>query len=124
MYAVFGDGSRQYRVKPGDLVKVDFRKADAGQRVEFPRVLLMKGDAAAEVGLPVIAGAPIVGEGVEQASIKSVIQQFRRRKRYRRLKGHRQPYTVVRVQHLLAKGQEPPPAQETPAPAPQSGATA
>ena len=54
----------------------------------------------------------VVGEVHEQTSTKLVIQHFRRRKNYRRLKGHRQPYTLVRVGHILRAGQEPPPKEE------------
>ena len=108
MYAVFVDGSRQYRVKEGDLVKVDFRAGDPGQSVEFNRVILVKSDdGAAQVGLPTVNGFRILGELAEQTSTKYSIQHFRRRKNYRRLTGHRQPYTVVRIKHLLTAGQQP-----------------
>ncbi len=118
MYAVFVDGSRQYRVKEGDLVKVDFREAQSGERVEFKRVILLKGDGASEVGAPVLDGFRVVGDVQEQTSTKIYVQHFRRRKNYRRLKGHRQPYTLVRIKHILRAGQEPlaaAPASETPA---------
>jgi large subunit ribosomal protein L21 len=118
MYAVFVDGSRQYRVKEGDLVKVDFREAQPGERVEFGRVILLKGDGAAECGAPALAGFRVIGEVHEQTSTKLYVQHFRRRKNYRRLKGHRQPYTMVRIKHILRSGQEPPaaaPKSEAPA---------
>src|SRR5262245_7248994 len=108
MYAVFVDGSRQYRVKEGDLVKVDFREAQPGERVEFGRVILLKGDGAADTGAPALAGFRVVGEVQEQTSTKIYVQHFRRRKNYRRLKGHRQPYTLVRIKNILRAGQEPP----------------
>ncbi len=57
MYAVFEDGSRQYRVQEGDIVKVDFRAADVGSSLEFDRVLLFQNDADTTIGHPVIAGA-------------------------------------------------------------------
>jgi len=120
MFAVFVDGSRQYRVKEGDLVKVDFREAQPGERVEFKRVILLKGDGAAEIGAPALEGFRVVGDVHEQTSTKLYVQHFRRRKNYRRLRGHRQPYTLVRIKHILRAGQEPPapaPAAETPAPA-------
>src|SRR6266571_5755298 len=107
MYAVFVDGSRQYRVKEGDVVKVDFREAQPGERVEFGRVILLKGDGAAELGAPALAGFRIIGEVHEQTSTKLYVQHFRRRKNYRRLKGHRQPYTSVEIRHILLKGEKP-----------------
>jgi large subunit ribosomal protein L21 len=101
MYAVFEDGSRQYRVQEGDIVKVDFRTADIGSSLEFDRVLLFQNDADTTIGHPVIAGARVVGEVVDHPSTKLYIQHFRRRKNYRRLKGHRQPYTSVRIQKIV-----------------------
>jgi large subunit ribosomal protein L21 len=120
MYAVFVDGSRQYRVSEGDLVKVDFRETEPGQRVEFARVLLYRNGDDLKIGQPTLDGMRVVGEVTEQTSTKYVIQHFRRRKNYRRLKGHTQPYTYVRVQHILQAGQEPPP----PAPKPEASTPA
>src|SRR6185312_2955923 len=125
MYAVFEDGSRQYRVSEGDVVKVDFRDGETGAPVEFPRVLLFQNGDDTRLGQPVVEGMRILGEVVEHPSTKLYIQHFRRRKNYRRLRGHRQPYTNVRIRHILLPGQEPPVApppsasSETP-PAPAS----
>lgn len=105
MYAVFVDGSRQYRVKEGDVVKVDYREPKDGTQVEFKRVILLKADGQpAQIGLPTVEGARIVGEITEQTSEKSVIQYFRRRKNYRRLKGHTQPFTMVKVKQIVGAG--------------------
>ena len=126
MYAVFEDGSRQYLVSEGDLVKVDFREADVGSRLEFPRVLLYKGADDLQIGRPTIAGARVLAEVVDHPSTKLYIQHFRRRKNYRRLRGHRQHYTAVQIKHILLPGMDAPaapppepPAQQTP-PAPTS----
>ena len=100
MYAVFEDGSRQYRVQEGDVVNVDFREAQIGARVEFNRVLLAQLDNETKIGQPVIAGARVMAEVVDHPSIKMYIQHFRRRKNYRRMKGHRQPYTAVRISKI------------------------
>lgn len=116
MYAVFVDGSRQYRVSEGDLVKVDFREAEKGKQVEFGRVLLYSNGDDLQIGRPALDGMRVVGEVTEQTSTKYVIQHFRRRKNYRRLKGHRQPYTYVRIKHILQPGQQP---SAAPAPAPE-----
>jgi large subunit ribosomal protein L21 len=110
MYAVFEDGSRQYRVTEGDVVKVDYRDAESGDRVEFGRVLLFQGDSGLEIGKPTLSGYRILGEVVAHPSTKLYIQHFRRRKNYRRLRGHRQPYTAVRVHSILLPGMEAPPA--------------
>ena len=118
MYAVFEDGSRQYKVSEGDKVKVDFREADIGTRLEFPRVLLFAGGDSLQIGQPTVEGARIIGEVIEHPTIKVYVQHFRRRKNSRRLRGHRQPYTQVQVRNILLAGQEPP--AESPPPSPPS----
>ena len=101
MYAVFEDGSRQYRVQEGEVVRLDYRQADIGAKLEFPRVLLAEKDGTATIGQPLIAGARVVGEVVALPTIKTFIQRYRRRKNYRRFKGHTQPFTSVRVKQIV-----------------------
>jgi large subunit ribosomal protein L21 len=101
MYAVFEDGSRQYRVQEGDVVRLDYRDAEVGTKLEFDRVLLCQSGEGALIGQPVVAGARIVAEVVDHPTTKLYIQHFRRRKNYRRLRGHRQPYTSVRVSSII-----------------------
>ena len=101
MYAVFEDGSRQYRVQEGEVVKVDYRDVQVGASVEFDRVLLAEKEGTATIGQPLIAGARVVGEVVDLPSTKTVIQHFRRRTNYRRFRGHTQPFTSVRVQQIV-----------------------
>jgi large subunit ribosomal protein L21 len=122
MYAVFEDGSRQYRVSEGDVVKLDYRDAEVGTRLEFKRVLLYQGSEGLQIGQPTVAGARILGEVVSHPSTKLYIQHFRRRKNYRRLRGHRQHYTAVQVRSILLAGMEPPPAETAPAPRSESSA--
>jgi large subunit ribosomal protein L21 len=112
MYAVFEDGSRQYRVSEGDEVKVDFREGEIGTRLEFDRVLLYQGADGLNIGQPVIEGARIVADVVDHPSTKLYIQHFRRRKNYRRLRGHRQPYTTVQIRSILLPGMERPPESQ------------
>jgi large subunit ribosomal protein L21 len=128
MYAVFEDGSRQYRVGEGEKVRVDYRDAEPGTQLEFKRVLLYQNGEVTRVGQPVLEGMRIITEVVEHPSEKLYIQHFRRRKNYRRLRGHRQHYTLVRVRNILEPGMEPPaptppPATETTPPAPPQGTT-
>jgi large subunit ribosomal protein L21 len=108
MYAVFEDGSRQYRVQEGDVIKVDYREVEIGSRIEFDRVLLYQNDADTQIGQPIIEGARVLAEVVSHPSTKLYIQHFRRRKNYRRLKGHRQPYTAVQIQSILLPGMSAP----------------
>jgi large subunit ribosomal protein L21 len=129
MYAVFEDGSRQYRVSEGDVVKVDYRAGEEGSHVEFGRILLYSNGDDRRFGQPLVEGMRVLGEVVEHPSTKLYIQHFRRRKNSRRLRGHRQPYTSVRIRHILLPGQEPPaappppPAQTETPPAPAPSAT-
>lgn len=120
MYAVFEDGSRQYCVEEGEVVKLDFREAEIGSRLEFGRVLLYQSEADTRIGQPLVEGARILAEVVDHPSTKLYIQHFRRRKNYRRLKGHRQPYTSVKINHILLPGMEPPAAPPAPAAAPEA----
>jgi large subunit ribosomal protein L21 len=122
MYAVFEDGSRQYVVSEGDVIRVDFRDAELGNEVTFGRVLLYNNEEGGlQVGQPVVVGARVLAEVLDHPSEKYYIQHFRRRKNYRRFKGHRQPYTEVLIHFILLAGQEPPEEEEeqqqTPAPA-------
>jgi large subunit ribosomal protein L21 len=107
MYAVFEDGSRQYVVEEGDIVRVDFRDVEIGETIEFDHVLLYKNEDDLQIGQPALPGARVIAEVVDHPSTKTYIQHFRRRKNYRRFKGHRQPFTQVEVLYILKQGQEP-----------------
>src|SRR5438105_14215541 len=114
MYAVFEDGSHQYRVSEGDTVTVDYRDAEKGTRLEFNRVLLYQNGDDTRIGQPLVEGVRVLAEVVDHPSTKLFIQKFRRRKNYRRLKGHRQWSTKVQVRSILLPG------MEAPAPAPST----
>jgi large subunit ribosomal protein L21 len=101
MYVVFEDGSRQFRVQEGEVVRLDYRKAEIGANLEFDRVLLSEKDGTSTIGQPVIAGAKVLAEVVELPKVKTYIQRYRRRKNYRRFKGHTQPFTSVRVKQIV-----------------------
>lgn len=100
MYAVFSDGSHQYRVSEGDEVEVDFREAEPGATIEFPSVLLYANGDDLRIGRPIVEGMKVVGEVVDQTSEKLRVGHFRRRKNYRRVKGHRQWHTRVKVKSI------------------------
>lgn len=102
MYAVFEDGSRQYRVNEGDVVNVDFRDVQLGASIEFDRVLLVQRDSGTAIGQPTLAGARIVAEVVGMPTTKVYVQHFKRRKNQRRFRGHRQPYTAVKIKQIVA----------------------
>lgn len=101
MYAIFEDGSRQYRVSVGDKVRLDHREIADGATLELDRVLLCSDGAKVTIGQPTVANAKVLGEVVGHPSEKFVIQHFRRRKNYRRLKGHRQHYVEVKITQIV-----------------------
>ena len=129
MYAIFEDGARQYRVTEGQIVRVDFRAVEGkepakahpvekGTTVEFGRVLLFHDGTELQIGRPVVAGMTVVGEVVDHPTLKVVIGKYRRRKNYRRFRGHRQFYTAVRIKSILLPGQTAPAPTPAAAPAP------
>ena len=100
MYAVIKTGGKQYRVEPGKTVVVEKLTGDAGAPVVFDQVLLVSsGDGGSvTIGKPMVAGAKVTGEIVEQGrGDKLVVFKFRRRKRSRKKNGHRQHYTAVKI---------------------------
>ncbi len=123
MIAIFEDGSRQYRVEEGSTVNIDYRAAELGQRLELGKVLLLGDGADAVIGQPLVAGARVLAEVVDFPRVKTVTQKFRRRKNYRRLKGHTQPHVRVKVTHILKAGEATPPEPPKPAPTPEPAAT-
>jgi large subunit ribosomal protein L21 len=110
MYAIFEDGSRQYRVEPDSSVVIDYRDVQPGQSLELGRVLLISTGADTLIGRPLVEGARIIAEVTDLPKTKTVIQKFRRRKNYRRLKGHTQPFVRVKIKHILKAGESAPAA--------------
>lgn len=109
MYAIFEDGSRQYRVEPGSTVKIDFREAELGQRLELPKVLLVATGSDTLIGRPLVEGARVLAEVIDFPRVKTITQRLRRRKASRRLKGHTQPHVKVKITHILQAGDATPP---------------
>jgi large subunit ribosomal protein L21 len=108
MYAVIKTGGKQYRVAADDIIEIEKIKADAGDIVQFPDVLMIAGEGAPQIGTPTIAGASVAGEVLEQTrGDKVIIFKKKRRHNYRRKKGHRQELTVVRITEILTGGAKP-----------------
>ena len=101
MEAVIKDGSRQFRVKVGDTLEVDYRPLEKGAALEFPDVLYLGGEGEPRVGAPTVQGAkvtatvlgPVKGE-------KLVSATYRRRKGLHTRTGHRQPYLKVKIEKI------------------------
>ncbi|MGE3973039.1 MAG: 50S ribosomal protein L21 [Bdellovibrionales bacterium] len=104
MYAIIRTGGKQYSVKPGDLVRVEKLDSKLGSEFELNEVLYVGGDKP-QFGSPLVSGAT-VGVVVTQHNKAGKILVFKkkRRKGYRRLKGHRQPYTELFVSYISADG--------------------
>jgi len=106
MYAVIETGGKQYRVQPGDTVVVETLPGTSGDAVEFTRVLLISDDESVAVGRPLIEGARVTGQIVEQGlGEKLTVFKFKRRKNYRKRTGHRQPFTAVKIDQVVGPKQ-------------------
>jgi large subunit ribosomal protein L21 len=101
MYAIITDGSRQYRVEEGQLVTIDYRDLKPGDTLELTQVLLVQNGDTTKIGQPLVDGAKVIGEVVDLPTKKTVIQKFKRRKNYRRLKGHTQTYVRLRIKQIV-----------------------
>jgi large subunit ribosomal protein L21 len=98
MYAVIKTGGKQYRVAKDDVVTIERLSGDAGAKIEFAEVLMVGSDAGVKLGAPLVAGAKVTAELVEQTrGPKLIAFKKRRRKNSRRKKGHRQDLTTVRI---------------------------
>jgi large subunit ribosomal protein L21 len=101
MYAVIETGGKQYRVSAGDTLQVELLAVEAGQPVNFDRVLLVNNDGKLAVGAPTVASAAVVADVVGHIrDKKKLTYKMRRRKGYRKTIGHRQELTVVKVKEI------------------------
>jgi len=104
-YAVIRTGGKQYRVSPGELLRVESLPGEVGSEITFSEVLLTAADGAVQVGTPLVPGssvnAHIVQHGKER---KILVFKKKRRKNYRRRHGHRQHFTAVRINTINLGG--------------------
>ena len=116
MFAVFKTGGKQYRVAAEDVLRVDKVDGAPGEVVEFAEVLAVGGDSVT-LGTPVVAGATVAAEVLDQGRGPKVIAfKKRRRKNSRRKRGHRQEFTLLRITEILVDGKK---ASKTPPPRPK-----
>jgi large subunit ribosomal protein L21 len=103
MFAVVRTGGKQYRVTEGDVIKVEKLEGEEGDTVNLDDVLLVSGDSGIQVGRPTVEGAAVSAEIVDQDRDRKVIVfKYKRRKRYRRKNGHRQPFTALKITGINA----------------------
>ncbi|HSC16667.1 MAG TPA: 50S ribosomal protein L21 [Gammaproteobacteria bacterium] len=107
MYAVFRTGGKQYRAREGERVRIEKLDAAVGDAVAFEDVLLVGEGAKVKVGAPLLKGGKVEAKVVSQGrEDKITIIKFRRRKHYKRVLGHRQPFTEVEITGISGAGKE------------------
>ncbi|MCL4105421.1 UNVERIFIED_CONTAM: hypothetical protein GTU68_055552 [Idotea baltica] len=101
MFAVLKTGGKQYKVKSGDMLRVEKLVADAGETVQFNDILML----GSTVGTPMIEGAAVQAEVIDQIKADKVINFVKRRRKHssQRTKGHRQKLTLVKITDILEK---------------------
>jgi large subunit ribosomal protein L21 len=105
MFAVIKTGGKQYRVAADDVIVVEKLAGETGDTLVFGEVLMLGDGDKVEMGAPMIGGAQVVGEVVEQRrAAKIIIFKKKQRNTYRRKQGHRQTETVIKITEILAKG--------------------
>ncbi len=103
MYAIMTSGGKQYRVQEGDVLRLEKLDGDVGAAVSFDQVLMVSDGEEVRLGQPILEGAAVHASIVEQDKARKILVfKFKRRKRYRRKLGHRQPYTAVRIDRIEA----------------------
>jgi len=117
MFAVIRTGGKQYRVAPNDIIEIEKIAGKPGDIVELSEVILLGGDGGPKTGSPTIAGVLVAAEVIEQRRAdKIVVFKKKRRKNYRRTKGHRQALTALRITEILTDGKKPSKAAPRPEP--------
>ena len=101
-YAIIRSGGKQYRVSPGETIAVEKLEAASGNKVTFSDVVFLADGDTVTTGNPVIAGANVTGEVIEQFKDKKVIAyKYKRRKGYHRTVGHRRQLTRIKIKSIV-----------------------
>ena len=107
MYAVVNSGGKQYKVQQGQILRVEKIPGDVGNPVTLDRVLMFSDGENVSIGQPELKDIAVEGHIVEQGKAKKIIVfKYKRRKRYRRKKGHRQEFTAIMIDDIKPKVQE------------------
>lgn len=102
MYAIIQTGGKQYRVSPGDVLRVERLSGERGEEIILDQVLMVADGENLQVGAPLVAGAGVRSEIVRQGKGKKIlVYKKKRRKNYRRKQGHRQLYTALQIKEIL-----------------------
>ncbi len=101
MYVIVQTGGKQYRVGLGDVIRVEKLPGEVGDTVALDKILLAATEGNVQIGQPYLAGAQITGQILRQGKAKKILVfKKKRRKNYRRLRGHRQPYTALQIKEI------------------------
>jgi large subunit ribosomal protein L21 len=101
VYVIIKTGGKQYRVGLGDVLRVEKLAGDVGETVTLDNVLLVASGEEIRVGQPYVAGAQVTGQILRQGKAKKILVfKKKRRKNFRRLRGHRQPYTALQIKDI------------------------
>ena len=105
MFAVVKTGGKQYKVSPGDVLKIERLEGEAGQHIDLSSILLINDEGKVSIGSPLLEKAQIRATIVEQTrGDKIIVFKKKRRQGYRRKAGHRQDLTVIRIEEILPQG--------------------
>ncbi len=103
MYAIIETGGKQYKVAPGDVVFIEKLEVNAGDTVNFDKVMAVSTEEGFKVGDPVVSGANVTATVMKNGKGKKIhIFKYNSKKGYRRRQGHRQPYTKVQIDTIKA----------------------
>jgi large subunit ribosomal protein L21 len=103
MYAVVNTGGKQYKVMKGETLRIEKIPGEVGSPVTFDKVLMVADGENIRVGQPVLENVAVQAQIVEQDKAKKILVfKYKRRKRYRRKNGHRQPFTAIRIDGIEA----------------------
>ncbi len=104
MLAIIKTGGKQYIVSPGDKIKIEKIKGKKSDKVEFTDVLMVEKNKKIEIGKPTVKTAKVVGEIIKQGRGKKVIVfKYKSKKRYKKKRGHKQPFTEVEIKDIRNK---------------------
>lgn len=103
MYAVVNTGGKQYKVQKGETLRIEKIPGEVGSQVTFDKVLMVADGENVRLGQPLLEKVAVIASIVEQDKAKKILVfKYKRRKRYRRKQGHRQPYTAIRIDGIEA----------------------
>ena len=105
MYALVEIKGKQYKAEKGTLLKIDKLNKNKGDKVEFDSVLLISDNGKIKIGTPFLKGAKVKAEIEDHGKDKKILVfKYKKRKRYRRTRGHRSQFTTIRVNNILTQG--------------------